>query len=216
MVYLFVGIDENSKERKFQQLKKEIFKDKQESFNYERLYAEELTPTLLKDTFRHLPVSSEKRLVFIRDIDRLDEKCREIILSYLKRPNKRFVLVLDTQVTQLKDNFLRRVANQSKTFSFGSKRRLDTFVLAEAIKRGRSSEALKIFESLYKKGEQPARILGGLVWAWKDTKRFLKKEVFSKGIELFLETDVNIKFSRLKPKVAMEMLIVKLCFLTGG
>lgn len=216
MVYLFVGIDEISKERKLKILKKESLKDGQDIFDYERLYSKELSLPVLKDTFRRIPAVSKKRLVFIRDIDRLNDKCKEAILSYIKKPNNQLVLVLDTQVTQLKDAFLRQVANSSKTIHFGSRRKLDTFVLADAIKRGKTVEALRIFSSLYSKGEHPIRILGGLVWSWKEMRRFLKKEVFAKGIKLFLETDTNIKFSRLKPEIAMEMLIVRLCFLSGG
>ena len=216
MVYLFVGINEIYKEQRIQEFKKEVVKKSQEIFDYERLYSKELTPALLKESLNRIPVVSKKRLVFVRDIDKLNEKCKQTILSYISKPNNKLLLILDTQITQLKNSFLRKIANSAKVIHCGREEKIDTFVLANAIKKGRSTEALKIFSTLSKKGEHPIRILGGLVWSWKDMRGFLKGGVFKKGIELFLETDTNIKFSRLNPETAMEMLIVRLCFLTGG
>jgi DNA polymerase III delta subunit len=216
MVYLFLGIDEISKERKIQQLKKELLKSNQEVFDYDRLHAKELTPASLKESIQRLPVFAKKRLIFIRDIEKLDVKCKEIILSLIKKPNSQLEVILDTQITQLKDPFLRKIANSSKVLHFGSSKILNTFDLADAIERKNASEALRIFSTLYKKGEHPTRILGGLVWSWRNMKGLLRKDSFGKGIEFFLETDTNIKFSRLKPEMAMEILIIKLCLLTGG
>lgn len=216
MVYLFVGIDEISKERKIQQLKKEILQEKPDVFDYERLYAKELTPALLNEVLARIPLSAKKRLIFIRDVEKLSPKCREIISSQLKKPNHQILLILDTQLFQLKDDFLIKLVNSAKVIHFGRKETLNTFDLAEAIQRKKTAEALRIFSILYQKGEQPTRILGGLVWSWRKMRNFLKKDIFKKGIELFLETDTNIKFSKLKPEIAMEMLIVKLCLLTGG
>lgn len=216
MVYLFLGTDEISKERKLQQLKQEVFKNGQDAFDYERLYAKELTPALLNEVFSLAPVSSEKRLIVIRDIDKLIVKCQEIILSYLKKPSQKMILVLDTQVSELKEPFVIKLANVSKVFHFGRERQFNAFDLADAIQAKRPSEALKIFSIIHQKGEHPTRILGGLFWSWRKMKRFLKTDNFKKGIELFLETDINIKFSRIKPEIALEMLIVKLCLLSGG
>jgi len=216
MVYLFLGIDEISKERKIQQLKKEFLKNNQEVFDYERLYAKELTPAKLKESLNRIPLAAKKRLIFIRDIDKLSAKSRETIQSQIKKRDSQFILILDTQITQLKDPFLRKIANSSKVLHFGRRKILNTFDLADAIKRRNASEALKIFSVLYKKGEHPTRILGGLVWSWRNMRRLLKKEAFSEGIELFLQTDTNIKFSKLRPEIAMEMLIVRLCLLTVG
>jgi len=216
MVYLFLGIDEISKERKIEQLKKEFLKSNQEVFDYDRLYAKELTPHSLKDSLNRLPVSAKKRLIFIRDIEKLDVQCKEIILSLVKKSNIQLEVILDTQITQLKDPFLRKIANSSKVFHFGSSKILNTFDLADAIERSNATEALRIFSFLHKKGEHPVRILGGLIWSWKKMRALLERETFGEGIELFLETDTNIKFSKLKPEIAMEMLIIRLCLLTGG
>ncbi|MFH1655767.1 MAG: hypothetical protein ABH954_04065 [Candidatus Omnitrophota bacterium] len=216
MVYLFLGIDEISKERKIQQLKKEFLKENQEVFDYERLYAKELTPASLRNSLDRLPVSAKKRLIFIRDIEKLNAKCKEIILSLVKKPNNQLLVMLDTQITQLKDPFLRKLANSSRVLHFGRRKILNTFDLADAIKERNTAEALRIFSILHKKGEHPTRILGGLVWSWRNMGRLLEKEAFGKGIGLFLETDTNIKFSKLRPEIAMEMLIVRLCLLTGG
>jgi DNA polymerase III delta subunit len=216
MVYLFLGIDEISKERKIQQLKKEFLKSNQEVFDYDRLYAKELTPASLKYIFNRLPVCAKKRLIFIRDIEKLDARCKEIILSLVKKPNIQLEVILDTQITQLKDPFLRKIANSSKVFHFGSSKIFNTFDLADAIGRKNAPEALRIFSALYKKGEHPTKILGGLIWSWKKMRALLKKEAFGEGIELFLETDTYIKFSKLRPEIAMEILIIKLCLLTGG
>lgn len=216
MTYLFLGTDEISKERKLQQLKQETLKDNQDFFDYERLYAKELTPTLLNEVLSRIPLAADKRLIIIRDIDKLNAKCQEIILSWLKNPSQETLLVLDTQVSEFKEPFFIKLANASKVFHFGRERSLNAFDLASAIQAKRTQEALKIFSVIYQKGEHPTRILGGLFWSWKKMKKFLRADNFNRGIELFLETDINIKFSKLKPETAMEMLIVKLCLLSGG
>ena len=216
MVYLFLGTDEISKERKLQQLKQEILKNSQDAFDYDRLYAKELTPALLNEVFSRIPLIADKRLIFIRDIDKLNSQSKDALLSLLKKQNQKILLVLDTQVSELKEAFLIKIANSSKIFHFGRQKSLDAFDLADAIQAKRVSEALKIFSIIYQKGEHPTRILGGLFWSWRKMRKFLKADNFKRGIGLFLETDINIKFSKLKPETALEMLIVKLCLLSGG
>lgn len=216
MIYLFVGIDEISKERKLQQLKQEVLKNNQDVFDYERLHAEDLTPASLNESLKRIPLSAKRRLIFIRDIEKFSTECKEIILARVKNPKDDIILILDTQSSQLKDPFLLKIASIAKVSNFGRNEVVNTFSLARAIQSKRISEALKIFSVLYQKGEHPTRILGGLAWSWRKMRASLKAEDFKKGIGLFLETDTNIKFSKLKPETAMEMLIVKLCFLTGG
>jgi DNA polymerase III delta subunit len=216
MIYLFLGTDEISKERKLQQLKQEILKNSQDAFDYERLYAKELTPSILNEAFSRIPLFADKRLIFIRDVDKLSASSKEKLLSLIKNPNPKILLVLDTQVSELKEAFLIKIANSSKVFHFGREKTFNAFDLADAIKAKRTQEALKIFSIIHQKGEHPTRILGGLFWSWRKMKSFLKADNFKRGVELFLETDINIKFSRLKPEVALEILIVKLCFLCGG
>jgi len=216
MIYLFLGTDEISKERKLQQLKQEILKNSQDAFDYERLYAKELTPSILNEAFSRIPLFADKRLIFIRDVDKLNASSKEKLLSLIKNPNPKILLVLDTQVSELKEAFLIKIANSSKVFHFGREKTFNAFDLADAIKAKRTQEALKIFSIIHQKGEHPTRILGGLFWSWRKMKSFLKADNFKRGVELFLETDINIKFSRLKPEVALEILIVKLCLLCGG
>ncbi len=216
MTYLFLGTDEISKERKLQQLKQEILKKNHDAFDYERLYAKELTPALLNEAFSRIPLFADNRLIFIRDVDKLNASSKDKLLLLIKKPNLKTILVLDTQVSEPKEAFLIKIANSSKVFHFGREKSFNAFDLADAIQAKRVSEALRIFSIIHQKGEHPTRILGGLFWSWRKMKRFLKADNFKRGIELFLETDINIKFSRLKPETAMEMLIVKLCLLCGG
>ncbi|MBM3248229.1 MAG: hypothetical protein FJZ10_02255 [Candidatus Omnitrophica bacterium] len=216
MIYLFLGTDEISKERKLQQLKQEILKNSQDAFDYERLYAKELTPSILNEAFSRIPLFADKRLIFIRDVDKLSASSKEKLLSLIKNPNPKILLVLDTQVSELKEAFLIKIANSSKVFHFGREKTFNAFDLADAIKAKRTQEALKIFSIIHQKGEHPTRILGGLFWSWRKMKRFLDADNFKRGVELFLETDISIKFSRLKPEIALEILIVKLCLLCGG
>jgi DNA polymerase III delta subunit len=62
---------------------------------------------------------------------------------------------------------------------------------------------------LFKSGEKPERILGGLRYQLIRHTTNIKDKL--KKITLFLEADVNIKTGKLKPEFALEALIIKLC-----
>jgi len=212
MVYLFVGIDEISKERKIRRIKQENFKGKECSFDYELFYADNLDRLRLTDSLNRLPLQAEKRVIVIKQIEKLSPINRKILLSFIKKPHNYNLLILDTEISDLNNNtFVLEVARCAKIFSFKKERVLTVFDLADTIIKKNTAGALRILSRLISKGEKPHRLLGGLSWKWNKLERSIMHEEFNKGLELFLETDINIKLGRLKPNFALELLVIKLC-----
>ena len=63
------------------------------------------------------------------------------------------------------------------------------------------------------KGEDVQRIIGGMIWHWQNYRQRMSKEYFKQSLDEFLDTDIRIKTGKVKPELALELLIVKLCSL---
>ncbi|MBL7197498.1 MAG: hypothetical protein ISS47_05325 [Candidatus Omnitrophica bacterium] len=212
MVYLFVGIDEISKERKIRRIKQENFQGKENSFDYELFYADTIDRLKLIDSLNRLPLQAKKRIVVIKQVEKFSPANRKILLSFIKTPHNYNILILDTEISDLKNNkFVLDISRYAKIFNFKKERLLTVFDLADAIVKKNTAIALKILFQLISKGERPHRLLGALSWKWNKIQEFLTNEEFKKGLRLFFETDVNIKSGRLKPNFALELLVIKLC-----
>jgi len=215
MVYLFVGIDEISKERKIRSIKQENFKGKETGFDYEIFYADAIDRLQLLDSLNRLPLQAKKRIIVIKQIEKFSPKNREVITSFIKKPHNYNTLILDTEISDLKKNkFVLGISRYVKIINFKKERPITVFDLADAIARKNTTIALKILAKLILKGEKPHRLLGALTWKWNKIRRSLTYEDFNRGLQLFLETDINIKSGRSKPNFALELLVVKLCDLT--
>ena len=212
MVYLFIGIDEISKERKIRKIKQDNSQGKECGFDYEVFYADEIDKLELIDSLNRLPIQAEKRIIVIKQIENLSPSNRDTILSFIKKPHSHNLLILDTEISDLNNNkFVLEISRYTRNFTFKREKPPSVFDLADAIARKNAQAALGILSKIISKGEKPHRLLGGLSWKWSKMRNYLKPEEFNRGIEALLETDVNIKLGKLKPNFALELLIIKLC-----
>jgi DNA polymerase III delta subunit len=210
MIYLFIGEDEPAKSEKIHALKKQLLTPHLEQFNYEVFYAKELTPALFKEALSRLPVSSQSRLLVIKDALKLKETLQEYFLSRLESLPRDLVIILDiTVIPKETSPFLNKILKTAKVERFKAVRSANAFTLARAIKMKQPEYALNILADLFTQGEKPERILGGLRYQLVQTNYSAKDRI--NKIKLLLETDISLKTGRLKPSLALEALVIKLC-----
>ncbi len=212
MVYLFIGQDTLSKDIKIKNLKEESLARKIQDFNFDILYAKELTLKGLQEKLLFLPVKSLKRVIVIKDAENLAQGPKEFILKYAKKPDARIVLILDITRQDKAADFIKDIYKNAKIMRFKENPRIDTFTLNRSISMRKPDYALCVLDQLLKEGERPERILGGLRYAWE--KDATGRPQARKRFKLLLSCDLEIKTGKLKPVFALEKLVVSLCSLT--
>lgn len=209
MVYLFIGEDSLSKDIKLKRIKQEFLFPGREDFNLDVLYSKELDLLTLQERILTLPLKSKKRIVVIKDAQRLGDNIKEFILEYVKQPHPSIVLVLDISQKNYKDEFINRICRYAEVCRFRESIQLDTFALARPIEMKRTDYALRLLSQLLKDGEKPERILGGLRYVWeRDSVSGVETR---KRLKALLDCDIDIKTGKLRPDFALEKLVVRLC-----
>jgi len=208
MIYLLVGEDELYKQKQIQSLRQKLFNPRVESFNYEVLYAKELTLSSLKESLNRLPAAAQNRLIVIKDASGLKDNQKQYLIESANLPAN-IVLVLDAQKVAPDDVFFRRISKIARVIKCATSKNADAFNLAYAIERKQPDYALHILADLLRRGEKPERILGGIRYHLVRNALNLNDKI--RKIRLLLEADLRIKTGKLKAEFALEALIVKLC-----
>lgn len=207
-IYLFVGQDSLSKDIQLKKLKQESFSPQTEQFNLDILHAKELNLANLQERLLCLPVKAKKRVVVVKEAQELKKEIRDFILNYAKNPYLKVILILDINRYDFKDELIKGLTRYAKVLRFREEAPLNAFSLSRSIDQRRPDYALKVLNELFKRGEKPERILGGLRYAWeKDIIHPLERK---KRLKAILHCDIDIKTGRLKPGLAIEKLIVSL------
>lgn len=209
MVYAFLGQDALSKDIQIKKIKEEFLAKGTEQFNFDILYARELTLDFLQEKLLFLPVKSSKRIVLIKDAQGLNKEIQEFFLKYVKEPYKHALLILDFSSSAKKDEFINAISKYVKILRFKEDVRPDTFVLSRQIESRRPDYALRILNQLLEEGEKPERILGGLRYVLE--KNTVYPAQAKRKFKLLLNCDIEIKTGKLKPSFALEKLVVSLC-----
>lgn len=211
MVYVFIGDDIFSKEIKLKAIKEEFLQAEVAQFNFDILYAKELTLRNLQEKLIYLPVKNPKRILVIKEAQGLKEDAKEFLLKYVKAPFKQLILILDIDRQASLDEFISRIYKYARVIRFRETKRLDAFALSRQIGLRRLDYALRILNQLIQDGERPERILGGLRYSIeRDTAGPLEA---TRKSRLLLNCDIDIKTGRLKPHFALERLVIQLCSL---
>ena len=155
MFYLFVGQDSASKDIRLEKLKQEFLSPESKAFNFDCLYARELTLPQLQEALLRLPAGAKRRVILVREAERLKENIKEFLSRRLKEPLGHAVLILDVNKTQGNDVFLRRILPFVKLVRFQEKEALNTFRLSQEIEGRRAAVGLKVLNSLLADGEKP-------------------------------------------------------------
>lgn len=160
-----------------------------------------------------LPVSSQKRVILIKDACGLKAQIKDFILKNLKTLPGYLILIFDAERIDRKDPFLAALSGSAKVLRFKEEElRPDAFALSRQIQLRRPEAALKILNQLLKEGEKPERILGGLRYSWE---REIKKPAEKRRhLRLLLDCDLKIKTGKIKALFALERLVLSLSALS--
>ena len=92
----------------------------------------------------------------------------------------------------------------------------NVFDLMTLVQAGNTAKVLRTLTSIFQSGEEPERLLGGMLWAWSNKiKGRVPPVVYKKGLLLLQEADMALKRSKFPDREnALEILVVKLSSLT--
>lgn len=117
-VYLFSGEEEYLKEEALRKIKETLIKLEFSQFNYDLLSGKEISGTELLNRLLTLPVGGEKRLVVIRDAQKLNPSIKEKIMEYLENPSQDACLILWAPQVDLKKKFYATIEKEGKSVVF--------------------------------------------------------------------------------------------------
>lgn len=210
-VYLLIGTDSVSKDANIRKIKQELLGNTSVNFNFDAFHQRDLSLKDLQERILSLPLKSKKRVILIKEAQDLKDQIKEFILNYAKNPHSSIVLILDSDESEYKNDFIKALSKLALVERFKTDVALDTFALTRQIEARRMDSALLILNQLLKDGEKPEKIMGGLRYTWGknkasslETKRKLKS---------LLTCDLDIKTGKLRPDFALEKLVIKLCSL---
>jgi len=209
-VYLFVGQDSLTKDKIIAKIKEEHLPANLQDFNFDRLYARDLTLKDLQEKLLCLPVKVKKRIIIVNNAQKLSVDIKKFISDYARKPQEHIILVLDMDKVEPKDEFVNSISRYTTNY-IKEEVRLDTFSLFRQIESRKPGSSLMILRQLLERGERPERILGGLRYAW-EARSFdpLEKR---KRLRLLLLCDIDIKTGRIRADFALEKLVINLCCL---
>jgi DNA polymerase III delta subunit len=215
MIYLFLGDEGLLKDQAIAKIKQTSFtSDEALRFDYETLHGNKLDADDLKKALMALPAIVSKRLIVLRQVEKLNAKAQEIVFEFIQRKYDHADVVLDSQDREAESTFLKKITPFVKIQRFSKGVRQNVFDMTNAIAAKNGTDALKILDDILEEGDNPLQILGAMVWFWGKQRTRLSTQKFKKGLLMLQEADINIKRSRLKPEQSLELLVVKLSSLT--
>ena len=209
MTYLFVGEDEFSKDIKLKKIKQELNLTQLESFNFEILYSKDLDLRTLQERLLLLPVKARQRLILIKDTPHLKSDIKKFLLSFLKKPLTHVSLVLEAREIDEGEQFFNKISGLVRVINFRRTRGVNTFTLTDHIRYKRIRQAMRILSQLLLQGERPEMILGAIRYQLDRERLDLSER--KRKLSFLLNCDIDIKRGRLKPRFALERLVIQLC-----
>lgn len=97
-IYVFLGRENVIKEEALRELREKVLSEGPADLNYSIFYPDRITPVEFRDAVDTQPFLTAKRLVVVKDIERLPEAAADSIVNYSKNPSRQTVLVLMSQL----------------------------------------------------------------------------------------------------------------------
>ena len=117
-VYLFSEEEEYLKEDALRRIKEALIKPEFLQFNYDLLSGKEISGTELLNKLLTLPIGQGKRLIVIRDAQKLNPSVKERIIEYLKSPSPTSCLILWAPKVDLRKKFYTTIERGGKSVVF--------------------------------------------------------------------------------------------------
>jgi len=211
MVYLFLGNNATLKNNHISKIRNKFHTVPDAAhFDYQLLYADKLDKDTLKKALLELPAVAQKRIVVVKQIDKLKVDHKKILSAFFKESIDSTILILDSDKADIKNAFISECRRVGEVNVCDSGTTCNVWDMTNAMKRSQHVGALKTLNTLIDGGESPVKILGALVWFWGKMKDSLSRKKFQKGLMFLQETDLNIKRSRLNPTYALEKCVISL------
>ena len=210
MNYLFVGEDEFSKDVKLKKIKQELNLAQLDSFNFEILYSKDLDLRTLQKKLLTLPIKSRKRLILIKNAPALNAEVKQYLISFLNKPFAHISLILDARRIDARDQFFSQISKVIRLINFYQAREINAFTLARQISERKIKSAMRLLRQLLLQGERPEKILGAFRYQLHQERLDFAER--KRKFRFLLDCDIDIKTGRLKPKFALERLLIRLCY----
>jgi len=117
-VYLFSGEENYLKEDALRRIKETLIKPEFLQFNYDLLSGKEISGTELLNKLLTLPIGQGKRLIVIRDAQKLNPSVKDKIIEYLKSPSPTTCLILWAPKVDLRKRFYTTIEKAGKSVVF--------------------------------------------------------------------------------------------------
>lgn len=210
MVYLFLGQDFLSQETKLRQIIKEHLPQDVLQFNLDILYSKDVSLKDVQEKLICLPVKARKRVVVIKQAQQLKAEIKEFLAGFAKKSAAHIVLVLEAERFEAKDAFFVALSRCAEIVRFSETAPVDNFELGRLVDQRRPHQALSSLRNILDNGQKPELVLGSLRYSCERTHSPVDKR---RKLRLLLTCDREMKTGRLKPALALEKLVVSLCYL---
>ena len=117
-VYLFSGEENYLKEDSLRRIKETLIKPEFSQFNHDLLSGKEISGIELLNKLLTLPIGQGKRLIVIRDAQKLNPSVKERIIEYLKSPSPTSCLILCAPKVDLRKRFYATIEKTGKSVVF--------------------------------------------------------------------------------------------------
>lgn len=134
-VYLLVGDEQLLKEEKLSELKSETLQKGAEPVDYNIFYAKDAKAKEIIESAYTQPFMSKKRVVVVKDADKLSAQDRDALISYMASPSKSTVLVLVADRIDRQNKLFDAVSSCGKVIQCN--RLSETDITSWIINRGR-------------------------------------------------------------------------------
>ncbi len=118
LVYLFDGEEEFLKEEKVCKLAQDLLSEPTKDLNKTVFFAQDVDGPTIVSHARTLPFLSSKRLIVVKEVERLSPVDEDLIVSYLKNPTKTTCLVLETKKADRKGKLYQAARSYGRIISF--------------------------------------------------------------------------------------------------
>lgn len=150
--YLLTGEEDFLKDEFISGLKNRCLDDSNKEFNFTSFSAKDSAIEDMLAVAKTAPFIGKKRLVIIRNVDKLNAKAKETLLLYLKNPTESTCLVLESTKSLSANGFLSAIARYAAVMRAEAPRygSLDSWIRrrAASLKKGISTDAVQLLKEL--------------------------------------------------------------------
>ena len=113
-VYLLAGTEQFLKEETLAKIKSTFLDKESCDFNFNVFYAGTHAGEKILECARTTPFLGRKRLVLVYQVEDFSTSDKELILSYVRTPHRHTLLLLETQQTNLRQNFFNEICQYAR------------------------------------------------------------------------------------------------------